>query len=85
MAFHVRDPKTDALVRELARSRGIGITEAIREAVEKALAEDAAQKGGQPSLAESLKPLLDEMDRLPRTGLRADKKFFDELWGEEGD
>jgi antitoxin VapB len=85
MAFHVRDPKTDALVRELARSRGIGITEAIREAVEKSLAEDAAQKGGQPSLAESLKPLLDEMDRLPRTGLRADKKFFDELWGEEGD
>jgi antitoxin VapB len=85
MAFHVRDPKTDALVRELARSRGIGLTEAIREAVEKSLAEDAARQGGRPSLAESLKPLLDEMDRLPRTGLRADKKFFDELWDEEGD
>lgn len=84
MAFHVRDPKTDALVRKLARSRGIGITEAIREAVEKTLAEDAAREGGQKSLAESLKPLLDEMDRLPRTGLKADKKFFDELWGEEG-
>jgi antitoxin VapB len=85
MAFHVRDPKTDALVRELARSRGIGITEAIREAVEKSLAEDAARAGGRPSLAERLKPLLDEMDGLPRTGPRADKKFFDELWGEEGD
>jgi antitoxin VapB len=85
MAFHVKDPKTDALVRELARSRGIGITEAIREAVEKTLADDLALKGERTSLAESLKPLLDEMDRLPRTGLRADKKFFDEMWGEEGD
>jgi len=85
MAFHVRDAKTDALVRELARSRGIGITEAVREAVEKTLAEDTARQGGQRSLAEKLGPLLDEMDRLPRTGLKADKAFFDELWGEEGD
>ena len=85
MAFHVRDPKTDALVRELARNRGIGLTEAIREAVEKTLADDAVGNGVQPSLADRLKPLLDEMDRLPRTGLKADKKFFDELWGEGDD
>jgi antitoxin VapB len=85
MAFHVRDPKTDALVRELARSRGIGITEAVREAVEKSLAEDAGRKGAKQSLWESLRPLLEEMDRYPRTGLKADKKFFDELWGEGDD
>ena len=34
MAFHIRDPKTDQLVRELATKRGIGITEAVREPVE---------------------------------------------------
>lgn len=85
MAFHVRDPKTDALVRKLARSRGIGLTEAIRESVEKSLAEDAAHRVSSQSLMEKIQPFLDEIDRFPRTGLKADKQFFDELWGEEDD
>lgn len=84
MAFHVRDPKTDALVRELARKRGIGITEAIREAVEEALTVDAAAER-KSSLMERLRPLFDRIDRMPRTGLVADKKFFDEMWGQEDD
>jgi antitoxin VapB len=83
MAFHVRDPKTHALVRELARKRGVGITEAIRAAVEEALATD--RKRPVNSLRERLQPLFDRIDRLPRTGLAADKKFFDELWGEADD
>lgn len=83
MAFHVRDPKTDALVRKLARSRGIGLTEAIRESVEKSLTEDAALHGSSQSLTDKLQPLFDEIERLPRTGLKADKQFFDEMWGEE--
>jgi antitoxin VapB len=87
VAFHVRDPKTDALVRELARKRGIGITEAIREAVEQVLAEDTAANGrtAEGSLLERLQPLFDRVDRMPRSGLVADKKFFDEMWGQEGD
>ena len=40
MAFHIRDPRTDAVVRKLAEQRGIGLTEAVREA-----AEEAAGKG----------------------------------------
>ncbi len=84
MAFHVRDPKTDALVRKLARSRGIGLTEAIRESVEKSLAEDTALHGSGQSLMDKLQPLFDKIDRLPRTGLKADKQFFDEMWGEDG-
>ena len=84
MAFHVRDPKTDALVRELARKRGIGITEAIREAVEQALTADATAER-KSSLMERLQPLFDRIDRMPRTGLVADKKFFDEMWGQEDD
>jgi antitoxin VapB len=81
MAFHVRDPRTDALVRELARKRGIGITEAIREAVEQALRGDAAA-GEEMPLMERLQPLFDRMDRMARTGSAADKKFFDEMWGQ---
>lgn len=88
MAIHVRDPETDALVRELARRRGIGITEAIREAVDEALKSERAGKTEDErgaSLRERLKPLLDKVDALPRTGLAADKQFYDELWGQGED
>ena len=38
MAFHVRDPETDALVRELADKTKLGITEAVKLAATEALA-----------------------------------------------
>jgi hypothetical protein len=53
MVIHVSDPKTDALVRAFARQRGIGITQAVREVVEKALEQDrirAAAAEKQPAL-----------------------------------
>lgn len=73
------------LVRRLARSRGIGITEAIKEAAREALAADAAeeQQLRNAPLRERLRPLLDRLDRLPRSQVATDKKFFDDLW--EGD
>jgi len=37
MAFHIRDPETDALVRELARRDRTTLTEAVRETVRKEL------------------------------------------------
>lgn len=90
MAFHVRDPKTDALVREVARRRGIGITEAIREIAEEALTaeEEAASRSvadRAADLRERLRPLLEKMDAMPRTGVVLDKRFYDELWGQGDD
>ncbi|MEQ1939944.1 type II toxin-antitoxin system VapB family antitoxin [Mesorhizobium sp. CN5-321] len=87
MVLHVKDVETDDLVRRLASERGIGITEAIKEAVQEALQSDRERQSRREadSLEERLKPLLDRLDRLPRTGLRADKAFFDELWGEAAD
>ena len=84
MAFHVRDPKTDALVREVARRRGIGITEAIREIAEEALAGEKARETGE-ELRRRLQPLFDKVDAMPRTGKRADKQFFNDLWGQGDD
>lgn len=84
MVIHVKDEETDALVRRLAEERGVGITTAIKEAVQEALHADsvrAAEQDDRP-LEERLKPLLDRLDRMPRTRLRTDKQFFDELWGE---
>lgn len=83
MVIHVKDEETDALVRKLAQRRGIGITTAIKEAVREALQADgkAAEQDDRP-LEKRLEPLLNRLDRLPRTHLRTDKAFFDDLWGE---
>ena len=76
MPFHVRDPETDALVRQYAEEKRVGITDAIklavtkaREADEKALAQKQA----------ALKAIRDEVADWPRTGEFADKAFFDSL------
>ena len=85
MAFHVRDERTDALVRQMARKRGIGITEVIREVFEEAAEAEARTEAPEKTLKERLAPLLDRLDRLPRTGLKADKAFFDDLSGQADD
>ena len=79
MAFHVRDQRTDTLVREVARLRGEGITETIKSVFN---AELQRQKAKIP-LYERLRPIIDEIAALPKSGLKADKAFFDSLSDEE--
>ena len=77
MAFHVRDPETDLLVRELALKKGIGITEAVKLAVSDVLKREAdvvEERRRRTQL------ILDRLHRLPKTGLAADKAFFDSLY-----
>jgi antitoxin VapB len=79
MAFHIRDDRTDALARELARKTGRGLTESVRMALESELKrrdEDIAQRRA------AMERFLAEMDALPKTGLKADKAFFDEISGD---
>ena len=87
MVLHVKDVETDDLVRRLAAQRGVGLTEAIKEAVQEALQADHERRvlHETDSLEQRLRPLLDRLDKLPRAGLKADKAFFDELWGEAAD
>jgi antitoxin VapB len=83
MALNLRNRETERLVREYARRRGLGLTEAVHEAVEVAMRNDgtAARTPGD-ALLERLQPLFDRLDRYPRTGEKADKAFFDDLWGQ---
>jgi antitoxin VapB len=79
MPFHVRDPEADALVRSYAEEKRVGITDAIKLAVKK------AREADENALAEkraALKAIRDEIASWPRTGLKADKAFFDELSGD---
>jgi antitoxin VapB len=81
MVLHVRDAETDALARELARRRGISITDAIREAVAEALAAEDRRS----SLWERTADLRARLNSYPLTGLVADKRFYDSLSGGEDD
>ncbi|MDP1738673.1 MAG: type II toxin-antitoxin system VapB family antitoxin [Caulobacter sp.] len=80
MAFHVRDKETDRLVRELARDRGVGLTEAVKLAVKSELARN--ETAVSRKLA-AMKVISDEVASWPETGLKADKAFFDEMSGDD--
>ncbi|MGF6230620.1 antitoxin VapB [Inquilinus ginsengisoli] len=78
MPFHTRDAETDELVRELARRRQIGLTEAVKLAVRNELCrEDEAVP-----LQDRIAKLRAEVLSRPATCLVADKRFFDELSGD---
>jgi antitoxin VapB len=79
MPFHVRDAETDALVRELARQRGVGLTEAVKLAVRAELKRDETAI----PMVERIRAVRREVSRWARSSLKADKAFFDELSGDE--
>ena len=82
-SLYIKDSETAALAAELAAELGTTKTEAVRDALRRRITEIASPK------AKSKKDLLEQLDAWrtanplpPPTGLKADKAFFDELWGE---
>ena len=80
MTFYVKDPATDKAVRKLAKLKGKTLTDTIREAVESALEEQKREK--RLTFLERIKPIQDRLAKYRKTGLEADKAFFDELSGD---
>ena len=80
MTFYVKDPATDKAVRKLAKLKGKTLTETIREAVELSLAEQT--RGKKLTFLERIKPIQDRIAARGKTGLEADKAFYDELSGQ---
>lgn len=80
MAFHVRDPEADELVRKLARQRGLGITEAVKLAVRAELERDRRD-----DFMTGVREIQQRIASRGSTGLKTDKAFFDWLSGEEDD
>ena len=78
MSIYIKDSATDEAVRKLAGLRGVSLTEAIREAVEKALREERRK-----TLPDRLDAIARDLQKYPKTGLEADKSFYDALSGEE--
>lgn len=80
MGFHIRDKQTDKAVRELAAKRGVSLTQAVRDAAEREL---QAMKTDRDKRMAGIRAIQEEMAKYPRTGLKADKAFYDWLSGEE--
>jgi antitoxin VapB len=78
MILHVRDEKTDELARELAGRRGISLTEAVREALETAVAQERARE----SLWQRTADLRAQVASFAATGETVDKAFYDSLYDE---
>jgi antitoxin VapB len=78
MSVHIRDRETEALVRALARRRGCGLAEAVKLAVRRELERDEPN----PPMIEQIRAIQREIAARPRTGLKADKTFFDNLSGD---
>jgi antitoxin VapB len=78
VAYNIKDPETDRIIRELARLKGKPILDSIREACE----HEIERERRKVPLWERLQPLLDQVAAAPDTGLKADKAFFDDLSGD---
>lgn len=78
MTILIRNAKTDALARKLAKLKGVGITEAVHGALQREL--DAID--AKPSLVERGVALTRELRAKgnPAGGLPVDKEFIDWLY-----
>ena len=74
----IENPATTALVDELARRRGVTKQEAVRQAVQAELDRLPERR----SLVDRVAKSHAETPLPPRSGLDADKAFYDDLSGE---
>lgn len=79
MAFHIRDEATDRAVRKLAALRNLSLTEAVRFAAENELKRSDPRD---EEFTERIRAIQRQAAAYPRTGLAADKDFYDELSGD---
>lgn len=78
MGLSIKNEAVETLARDLARRHGTGVTEIIRLA----LVEKAEREAAEPTLWEKLAPIHEELKKAGKTGLVADRAFYDEINGE---
>ena len=76
--LQIRNRRVVELAAKLAAVRRGTKTEAVLHALEN----EFARIEGKKTLAERLKPLRERIAAVPRTGLKADKEFYDDLSGD---
>jgi antitoxin VapB len=64
MALSIKNPETERLARELARTTGEGLTEAVTKALRDRLVRETG-RGRDPTLREDIRRIQEEVARLP--------------------
>lgn len=75
MPLNIRNEEVNVLADRLARQRKVTKTEAVRQA----LTEAVERENGKPSFMERIKVIQDRITSYPKSGLEADKAFYDSL------
>lgn len=75
MPLNIRNEEVNILADRLARQRKVTKTEAVRQA----LTEAVERENGKPSFMERIKVIQDRIASYPKSGLEADKAFYDSL------
>jgi antitoxin VapB len=79
MAYSIKDPQTDAIIRRLAKAKGKPIVDAIREACINELERERSKV----PLWERLQPIIQRVATHPLRDVQThgtDKEFFDDMW-----
>jgi antitoxin VapB len=82
MAYSIKDPETDAIIRKLAKAKRKPIVDAIKEACANELERERTKIG----LWERLQPLLARVASHPARSEQTHathKEFFDDMWGDD--
>ena len=77
MAIHVQDAETDWLVRDFARRRGVGITEAIKLAIKEA---SGGERMALEAAKERMEPIWKEIRSMKSALPHDHRKFVDSMW-----
>ncbi len=78
MAFHIKNPQTDALARKVAKAKGTSLTAAVHQALEQ---EYSRATGRSAALEDALEIVRRFRQKGNRTrGAAADKAFIDSLY-----
>ena len=80
MTLQIRNPRAHELARELADRRGGSMTDAVVQALEKALKDERARL----PLRERIKPIIDKLHEGAQPGGHVmSKEEIDAMWGHE--
>lgn len=81
MAYSIKDPETDEIIRRLAKAKGKPILDAIREACLNELERERAKV----PLWERLQPIIERVNTHALRQVQthgSDKEFFDDMWAD---
>ena len=76
MPLNIRDEAVNQLAEQLASTARVNKTEAVRMALTNEL---ARREESREAFLAKIKVLQDRFDSYPKTGLKADKAFYDSL------